>query len=177
MFSLLFACATTFGSVHSIVSPYDLPDTTVIIKFEQDSSYTKLISEEAYMTSTRTSNSESSKISVKGAACPIQIPGNKPFNAYFRIKSDVTDIRFCFFKMELKGNKRLATSSSTTGKKINKVKANIIQLDNVKKIYEMNIGATLTPGIYAFAFVTIENGHFRTTPFVSKSVYCIEITE
>jgi hypothetical protein len=177
MFALLLACATTFGSVHTIVSPYDLPDTTVIIKFENDSSYTRLISEEAYMASTRTSSSASSKISVKGTACPIQIPKNKFFKVYFRTKSDVMEARFCLFKMYLKGNKRLATSSSISGKEIDKVKANNIQIDNVKKIYEMHIVSPLTPGIYGFAFVTVDNGHFRTTPFVCKNIYCIEVTE
>ena len=71
----------------------------------------------------------------------------------------------------------MATSSSITGKEIERIGTNIIQMDATKKIYLMDIVSTLAPGIYGFAFVTVINGHFRTTPFVSKSIYCIEITE
>lgn len=177
MTPILFLLATSFTTVQTDITPQNLPDTTVCIKFEQDSVYTKLISEKAYLTHGKGPLGESSKIRVKGTKCPNKITNSKFFDVYFRIRSDVKHAQFCMFKMDVKGNKRIASSHDLTGTKISKIPTSIIQLDPVKKVYAMQIVSTLAPGVYGFAFVTItNNGHFYYNPFVSKSVYCLEIT-
>jgi hypothetical protein len=178
MTPILLLLATTFTNIQTDITPQNLPDTTVCIKFEQDSVYTKLISEKAYLTHGKSPLGESSKIRVKGTICPIKIQKNKFFDVYFRIRGDVKHAQFCMFKMDVKGTKRIASSHDLTGKKIFQINTGIRQLDPIKKVYSMQIISTLTPGVYGFAFVTInKNGHFYYNPFVSKSVYCIEITE
>lgn len=178
MIPLLFLCASAFGNVTNAITPQTLPDTTVIIKFENEEGYTQLVAEKASITYTKTTSSTSSKVSIKGVECKTKIPSSKFFKVYFRTRNDVRDIQFSMFKMEIKGNKRIAASSSTFGSKIEKVPATIIQLDPIKKVYSMQITGTLKPGIYGFAFVNIsQNGHFYYDKFLGKIAYCIEITE
>lgn len=175
---LLFFSATAFGTVQTNITPYNLPDTTVILRYENDTEFTRLQAEKAYITRTKTSSNESSKISVKGTECPMKISKNKPFSIYFRIRSDVQSAQFCMFKMELTKSKRLATSNDLTNKKIQKVPTSISQMDPVKKVYSMQIVSTLAPGIYGLAYVIVNHkGHFQYDNFFCKSVYCIEITE
>lgn len=178
MFQFLFLASLTLNVPQDDLTPQNLPDTTVCIKFENENSYTQLKSEKGYITHTKSTNNESSKISVKGIECPIKISKNKSFSIYFRTRNDIKNIQFCMFKMEVTKNKRLATSNGLTNKKIEKVAASITQIDPIKKVYSMTLTSPLSTGVYGFAFVNVNTkGHFYYDPFISKSVYCIEITE